>query len=290
MIPLFDAHCDTLYECEKRGCSLMDSVLSASPVHADAIAPYFQIYALFTDKGGYPLYRRLLEIGQRELTDAKHGFCYSVEGAEGLDCDAAKLPAAYAAGVRVINLCWNYDNALCGAAMDSGTGLTEQGRAFLREMERLGIFADMSHLSDASFWDIAEIAARPIIASHSNSRALCPWKRNLTDEQFAAIMKTGGVVGLNFVPDFLGLSRDVDAVIAHAEHFLALGGEKHLGLGSDFDGCTPPDDLHDLRDVEKLYNAMLRRNWPEQLVNGIFYNNFGRLFDEYTDIRTLQVF
>lgn len=290
MIPLFDAHCDTLYECEKRGCSIMDSALSSSPVHADVIAPYFQIYALFTDKGGYPLYRRLLEIGQRELADAKHGYCFSVEGAEGLDCDAARLPAAYAAGVRVINLCWNYDNALCGAAMDSGSGLTEQGRAFLREMERLGIFADVSHLSDASFWDIAERTSRPIIASHSNSRALCPWPRNLTDEQFTAIRKTGGVVGLNFVPDFLGLSRDVDAVIAHAEHFLALGGEKHIGIGSDFDGCTPPDDLHDLRDVEKLYNAMLRRNWSEQLVNDIFYNNFGRLFDEYTDIRTLQVF
>lgn len=289
MIPLFDAHCDLLYESEKRGCSVMEPSLAASPVHTDGIEPYFQIYALFTDKGGYPLYKRLLEIGKRELADVKYGLCYSIEGAEGIDCDAEKLPEAYAASVRVINLCWNYDNALCGSALDGGTGLTEQGRAFYGKMERLGILADMSHLSDASFWDVAEMTSRPIIATHSNSRALSAWPRNLTDAQFLAIAKTGGVVGLNFVPDFLGLSRDMDAVIAHAEHFLSLGGEKHLGIGSDFDGCIPPDDLHDLRDMEKLYNAMLRRNWPEQLVNDIFYNNFGRLFDEYTDIRTLQV-
>ncbi len=289
MIPLFDAHCDTLYECEKRNCSILNPSLSASPTHTAVIEPYFQIYALFTDRGGYPLFQRLLAIGQRELAAAKHGFCYSIEGAEGINCDAAKLPEAYAAGVRVINLCWNYDNALCGSAMDGGAGLTEQGRAFYREMERLGILADMSHLSDASFWDIAELSTRPIIASHSNSRALCHWPRNLTDEQFAAIARSGGVVGLNFVPDFLGLSRNIEEVIAHAEHFLALGGEKHLGIGSDFDGCEPPDELHDLRDMEKLYNAMLRRNWPETLVRDIFYNNFGRLFDEYTDIRTLQV-
>lgn len=278
MIPLFDAHCDTLRRCWLDGVTVNDESLAAAVSKADGLAPYTQIYALFTDKSGRAGYDAMMAIAKRELADVGHRCIFSVEGAEGIDCDINFLPQAYADGVRAINLSWNYDNALCGAAMDGATGLTDAGRAFVREMERLGIYADVSHMSDTAFWDLIEMAQKPVIASHSNSRRLCPYARNLTDKMFLAIAKTGGCVGLNFCADFVGGGRDVDALVDHAEHFLALGGEKHLGIGSDFDGCHTVDGLNDLHAIGVLYNAMLRRNWAEALVQDIFYHNFERLF------------
>lgn len=278
MIPLFDAHCDTLRRCWLDGVTVNDESLAAAVSKADGLAPYTQIYALFTDKSGRAGYDAMMAIAKRELSDVSHRCIFSVEGAEGIDCDISFLPQAYADGVRAINLSWNYDNALCGAAMDGATGLTDAGRAFVREMERLGIYADVSHMSDTAFWDLIEMAQKPVIASHSNSRRLCPYARNLTDKMFLAIAKTGGCVGLNFCADFVGGGRDVEALVDHAEHFLALGGEKHLGIGSDFDGCHTVDGLNDLHAIGALYNAMLRRNWAEALVQDIFYHNFERLF------------
>lgn len=275
---VFDAHCDTLYRAWQEGLAVTDMALAASVSKTAGFEAYTQVYALFTDKTGRAGYDAMMTIAKRELADAPHRCVLSIEGAEGIDCDESFLPQAYADGVRAINLCWNYDNALAGAAMDGATGLTEKGRRFVRQMERLGIYADVSHLSDTAFWDLIEMAERPVIASHSNSRHLCPWARNLTDKMFLAIVKTGGCVGLNFCADFVGRGRDIEAVVDHAEHFLALGGEKNLGLGSDFDGCETAAGLDDLRAMEALYNAMLRRNWSETLVQDIFYNNFERLF------------
>lgn len=274
-IPLFDAHCDTLRRCWLEEKSVQDASLHAGLSKAGAYKPYNQVYAIFTHQSGYAGYCAMRDIARREL---KGEYILSIEGAEGIDCDAEKLPEVYADGVRAINLTWNYDNALAGAAMDTGYGLTEQGRAFLGRMEELGILADVSHISEKAFWDVLAAAQKPVIASHSDSRALCDVPRNLTDEQFRAIVKNGGCVGLNCYTGFLGLTEDINAILAHAEHFLALGGEKHLGLGSDFDGCDLPQDLQGLQDVEKLYEAMLRRNWPEDLVRDIFYHNFRRLF------------
>lgn len=285
-IALFDAHCDTLRRAWREGRRMTDPALHAAVHKAVPYGPYTQLYAVFTDKEGYPAYRSMVALAERELAP---GYILSIEGAEGIDCDINKLPAAYADGVRSINITWNYDNILAGAAAGEGYGLTETGAAFLEKMEELGIFADMSHISDKAFWDIIERAKKPIIASHSNSRKLCPVPRNLTDEQFLAIVKNGGCVGLNYYTGFLGLGENIDAILAHAEHFLALGGEKHLGLGSDFDGCELPADIRGLEDVGKIYETMLRRNWNEDLVRDIFYNNFRRLFDEHTDIRPEKV-
>lgn len=281
-IPLFDAHCDTLRRCWLERKPVTEPGFHAGRAKTGAFEPYVQIYAIFTHTSGYEGYCAMRDIARRELPP---GSLLAVEGAEGLNCDADKLPQAYADGVRSINLTWNSDNALAGAAMDTGYGLTVQGRAFLARMEELGILADMSHISEKAFWDVLERAKKPVIASHSNSRTLCDVPRNLTDEQFRAIVKNGGCVGLNYYTGFLALTEDMDAILAHAEHFLALGGEKNLGLGSDFDGCDLPRDLQGLQDVPKLYEAMLRRNWREDLVRDIFHNNFRRLFDEYTDLR-----
>ena len=199
----------------------------------------------------------------------------SVEGAELLRCSICDLREAYSFGVRLVNLCWNFDNILAGSAMGATRGgLTEEGAVFVREAQRLGVVIDMSHSSEAAFWDTIEIAVSPVIASHSNSWSIHHHPRNLRDRQFKALSDLGGVAGINFYPPFLGLGEDIDAIIAHMEHFLALGGEKSLALGSDFDGVDSlPRDLRGVQHMDALYNAMLKRNFSEALVQDIFYNN-----------------
>ncbi len=201
----------------------------------------------------------------------------AIEGAELIGCNIAELELAYDRGVRLINLCWNYDNALCGAANSpTKSGLTRLGAEYVQKMQELGIAVDLSHASEKTFWDVVEITRRPIIAGHSNSRAVCDNPRNLTDSQFKMIVKLGGVAGLNLYPDFLkaGGEAGLDDIIRHAEHFLELGGEKAICLGGDLDGIeTTPKGITGIESYGDIYEAMLKRNYPEILVRDIFYNN-----------------
>lgn len=294
--PYFDAHCDTITAQDH---------LRVTNGHLDLTrlreyVPCAQIFAICCTEdmpGGYrESLPRLLQQLERNsdlvtlcrttddirqaMQDGKIAALLAVEGAEHFGCSIEGLREAYRNGVRSVNLTWNYDNALSGAAMASGKGLTEQGRAFVREAQQLGVILDVSHLSDQGFWDLLEISEKPIYASHSNARALCPWPRNLTDAQFVALAGQGGGAGLNLCPDFLGHSRDMDAVIAHLEHFLSLGGEKAVFLGTDFDGINDtPRDISGVEDMGTLYNTLLRRNYPESLVQDIFFDNLFRILE-----------
>ena len=162
----------------------------------------------------------------------------SIEGAELLDCDIRRLDTAYDWGVRLLNPVWNYANRLSGSnAQQPEQGLTAYGRDFLRRMEELSIYVDVSHLSDAGFWDVVRLSRRPVVASHSNSRAVCPHRRNLTDDMFRAIRDSGGVAGLNYYQHFVGDDPTMEGLVRHVEHFLELDGERSLCLGGDMDGC-----------------------------------------------------
>ena len=201
-----------------------------------------------------------------------------MEGADLLDCDTEKLRQAAAWGVRLVNPVWNNANALSGScADDPDRGLSAQGRGFIREMERLGIYADVSHLSDPGFWELYRMTERPIVASHSNARALCPQRRNLTDDMFRAIRDTGGVVGLNLYRGFVG-GASMDALVAHVEHFLHLDGEKTLCIGGDLDGCEAlAAGMNGAEDVPQLYEALEKQGYGKALLEDIFWNNLRRL-------------
>ena len=202
----------------------------------------------------------------------------SVEGADLLDCGIEQLQTAAGWGVRLVNMVWNHANVLGGScADDPDRGLSPQGRDFLRELERLGVYADVSHLSDPGFWDVFRMTERPMVASHSDARALCPHRRNLTDDMFRAIRDTGGVVGLNLYRDFVG-GASMDALVAHAEHFLSLGGEKTLCIGGDLDGSrTLAAGMRGMEDVPQLYRALEKRGYGKALLEDIFWNNLRRL-------------
>lgn len=296
VIPYFDAHCDTLSVLHSRGAEWSLGA-NAAQVDIDRLSAYSPAAQVFAIWGGH--YEEKLALLRRGLArDGRAVLCrtaeevrkanaagkvaalLSVEGAEILGCSIERLREARERdGLAMINLCWNSDNALCGAAMDSGSGLTDAGRAFVRAAQDVGVAVDLSHASERTFWDVLEIAEKPVIASHSNAAALSSeFPRNLTDEQFTALVKCGGGAGLNLCADFIGLGRDIGACCAHIEHFLALGGEKSLFLGTDFDGIAAvPRGLYGVQDMWKLYEALLERGHSEELVQDIFYGDLLRI-------------
>ena len=263
-----------------------------------------QFFALFHDAveaptdGMWAQCQRMHDFFLREMTDnadiARHcrtgaevdeavsqgmvAALLSIEGADLIDCDVHKIETVSGWGVRLLNPVWNRANVLSGTnAEEPERGLSAEGRDFIRVMEEYGIYPDVSHLSDAGFWDLVRMARRPVIASHSNARAICPHRRNLTDDQFRAIRDLGGVVGLNLYLHFVG-EPTTDVLVAHVEHFLALGGEKTLCLGGDMDGCEAlAGGMTGMQDMPKLYDALKARGYGAELLEDIFWNNLRRL-------------
>lgn len=204
----------------------------------------------------------------------------SIEGADLLDCDLAKLETVAGWGVRILNPVWNNANILSGScAQDPSRGLSAQGREFVAKMNDFGIYTDISHISDAGFWDVIRASKRPVVASHSNSRApgLCPHRRNITDDMFRAIRDSGGVVGINLYRDFVG-GDTMDALIAHIEHFLSLDGESTVAIGGDLDGCEAlAASMTGVQDVARLYQTLEEKGYSRPLLEDIFWNNWRRI-------------
>lgn len=286
---VFDAHCDTLCKARDFGKSLMKNDCHVDIERMNGYKSYTQVFACFID----PVYKTRAMERCMDLIDIFHaqapeGSVLSIEGAE-MITNLAALRNLHRLGVRIIALTWNFSNHIASGALetDSSRGLTEFGRSVVEEMNRLGIFADVSHLSDKSFYDVAETTSLPVIATHSNSRAVCrtravcPVERNLTDDQFKIICKSGGCAGINFCPDFLSESNhaDIDDIVRHIEHFMSLGGENHVGIGADFDGVDSlPDGIGGCEDIYKVFDRLLQLNYSEEQVEKISHKNFERIF------------
>lgn len=300
-IPYFDAHCDTIVPVHFRGAALRENEFHLDLNRLRAYSPAAQVFAVcvFRKEDMRAVTAQVLDTFHREIeanedlvrlclnasdiaaaaAEGKIAALLSIEGAEQIGCETEDLRAAFDRGVRIVHLTWNHDNALCGAAVASGDGLTQRGREYVTLAQSLGVALDLSHLSERGFWDVLEIAQKPLLAGHSDARALSDHPRNLTDAQFSALVRTGGVAGLNFCRPFLGLTEDVDAIVAHAEHYLSLGGEKAVCLGGDLDGIDRlPGGMTGVESMESIYEAMLRRNWSEALVRDVFWGNLNAFF------------
>ena len=198
----------------------------------------------------------------------------TIEGPAGFGFDPALLEDLYKVGFRITTLGWNEKNVLTGSNVTGG-GLTDMGREFVEEAQRLGMLIDVSHISDEGFWDIMEITQAPVIASHSNSRSVCNVSRNLTDEMFLEICKTGGVAGMNLYSCFVGENPNIDTFCDHIFHFLELDPSgKHISLGGDLDGCESlPEGIGGLQDYPKIAQRLLERGLTEKMVSDIYWNN-----------------
>ncbi len=192
-------------------------------------------------------------------------------------------------GFRAISLTWNMPN--CFGAPNSADpeimrqGLTDFGKDAVAYMQELGVLVDVSHLSQGGFYDVARICKKPFIATHSNSFALCPHPRNLTDDQIRVLAGAGGMTGLNFGPEFL--NRDVQCkdstaaqIAKHARYIANVGGVDCVGIGSDFDGISGNLEISDCAKVCLLEDALKKEGFSSDEIEKIFYQNVIRVMKD----------
>ena len=198
----------------------------------------------------------------------------------------------YRLGVRMMTLTWNYENELgfpneiINNKLVCDRGLKDRGFEFIEEMENLGIIIDVSHLSDAGFYDILNNTKKPFVASHSNARSICNHRRNMTDDMIKKLADRGGVMGLNFYSNFLNentkfsdLSK-LDDMIKHLKHIKNIGGIEVIGLGSDFDGIDCKVEIENASKMQILAEKIKKEGFTEDEVEHIFYKNVLNLFKE----------
>ncbi len=308
----FDLHCDTLDGALMSGKSIVKNEgMHVSAEKGKHLSPYVQCTAVFVPdqlrgEDALAFFERHADFFEAEAKSGAFrvvrggedllpleggpgvGFLLTVEGGAAIAGKLENVAHLRERGVRMMTLTWNGSNEIgSGVRSEDPFGLTLFGRKVIPEMERVGIVVDLSHASERLFWDVAERAERPIVASHSNAKSVCGHARNLTDDQFRAIKESGGLVGLNFYNAFLNddpEKADIEDLYAHAEHFLALGGEKTLAMGSDFDGSEMPHGITGLESVEEIANVFLRHNLPESLVDAVFYQNAADFFRRYDGV------
>jgi len=205
----------------------------------------------------------------------------SIEGADVLEGSVDVLRVFHRLGVRMVGLVHSIRNELADGVADRRTrgGLSELGALAVGELNRLGMIVDVSHLNDEGFWDVLELSRDPVIASHSNTRVVCDHPRNMTDDMIRALAEKGGVMGMNFAPGFVHLSRATLArVVDHIDYIVGLVGPGHVGLGSDFDGIpSTPVGLEDVTRMPGLTEELVRRGYSEDDVRKILGGNHLRL-------------
>ena len=304
--PVFDFHCDTalalLGDDFNQAGNLRKNQLHIDLERASKLGGYAQCFACFTTPmmeeqyGVSPvvMFERELATIQREVDKnrdliaiayspaeilehrkaGKMSAILTLEGTAGFGHDPALLEDLYAIGFRVVSLGWNEKNPLTGSHVTGG-GLTDMGREFVREAQRLGFLVDVSHISDEGFWDMMKITEGPILATHSNSRSVFSNSRNLTDDMFRAICETGGVAGYNACDEFTGANPTVDTICDHILHFMELDPDgKHVALGGDLDGVSKmPEGFDGVQSWPVLAKRLLHRGLDENQVRDIFWNN-----------------
>lgn len=304
--PVFDLHCDTslalLGKSLREAGNLRSNNYHIDLTRAGSLAGYAQFFGCYSSPVcGEAKRISVTELFEREMVSILREveknndlieLCYdaaqvkgnvkngrmsaflSIEGPAGFGYDPELLEDLYNVGFRMTNLCWNEQNPLTGSQLTGG-GLTEQGRAYVREAQRLGMIVDVSHISDEAFWNIMDIATAPVIASHSNSRAVHCHSRNLTDEMFSAICQRDGVAGINMFNVFVGGTEDLDALCSHVEHFLELDPTgTHIALGGDLDGCdTLVNGFDGVQSYPAFAERLISRGVDEQTVRNIFWDN-----------------
>ncbi|WP_448954711.1 dipeptidase [Labrys neptuniae] len=215
-----------------------------------------------------------------------------IEGAEAIDADFANLDVLHAAGLRSIGLVWSRPNIFAHGvpfrfpgSPDTGPGLTDAGRALVKECNARGIMIDLSHLNEKGFWDVAGLSTAPLVATHSNVHALCQSTRNLTDRQLDAIKESRGVVGLNFAACFLrpdGAMRadtDLDVMVRHLDYLVERLGEDGVAFGSDFDGAVIPAEIGSVAGLPRLIERMRGAGYSEELLHKIGHRNWLSLLE-----------
>jgi len=215
-----------------------------------------------------------------------------LENGSPLGDDLSRLEWFYGKGVRYITLCHNADNQICDSAAGVRTygGLSPFGGELVRAMNDMGMIIDCAHVSDESFYDVIKLSRKPIVSTHSSCRALCPHRRNMSDEMIRAVADNGGVIQINFYPLFIDPAYLADpskaplpsykAVVDHIDHAISIAGIDHVGIGSDFDGIEVcPEGLEDISRMGIVFEQMRARGYSERDIEKVAGGNFLRVLD-----------
>lgn len=296
--PAADAHCDFLYGMVQNNYDIADpepgQSICLSRMRAGGVK--LQFFAVWVDmlNRRSPLnqclsmidaYYRMLEANPDFIPFSKDfdprgdkiATVLTIEGAEAIEGSLENLRILHRLGVRAMTLTWNYVNSLAYPAVKrSKRGLSDAGKRVVKEMCRIGMAVDISHLNDYGIDEVLSIADRPVFASHSNARALCAHPRCMRDYQIRAVAEAGGVIGVNFYHKQLTNERSavVDDVIRHMEHIAKIGGVACVALGSDFDGMDKYiEGLEDSRGLSLIANRLVKLGLNDEQIWQIMYGN-----------------
>lgn len=321
---IVDAHLDLLFDIEKKRKMGQKKVIEAgylpefkeggvniivSSIYIEddylpelalrkALDQISAFYSELDESGDKIMFVKNLSDMAEALTTGGIGILLSFEGVEPLINDINLLRIFYELGVRGVGLTWsrrNYAADGCSFARvkDKENGLTEFGEQVVKQAEELGMIIDVSHLNETGFWDVMEITTQPVIASHSNCRAINGIMRNLTDDQIKALAKTGGVIGINAASVIVAENNaDVKALADHVDHLREIAGIDHIGLGFDFcdqifrdqsqnkdkkqDG--PYDVIKGHRNIYRLTEELIMRGYTDDELRLIYGENFLRVY------------
>jgi membrane dipeptidase len=223
----------------------------------------------------------------RALDEGAFAGIFHFEGADPVSYSLKELRVFYEAGLRSLGIVWSRDTIFGSGVRFTGpqptAGLTEAGLALVAECNRLGILLDVSHLNPAGFRDVARASERPFVATHSCVKAITPHVRNLDDDQIRAVAEKDGTIGIAFANSFLRPDMErqddtpLDLVLAHFEHVIALVGDRHVSIGSDWDGTDVPRVLRDAAHLPVLLRAFRERGWSDDRIARVASGNFRRV-------------
>lgn len=286
-----DCHCDTLTELYKKNADLYSNNQHFDIKRQIALGGGLQFCAIFVPTPEFRYYgglRYTLQLLDKYLQECKKlqdagvdvlhvrtkadaadvlnhqaATLLAIEEGGAIDGSLETLRCLYELGVRAMTLTWSNRNDIADGVNEegSGGGLTVFGRKVVAEMNKLGMLVDVSHIAPAGFWDVIEASAKPIIATHSNAKGLCPHPRNLDDKQILAINENGGLIGVTFAGQFLEEDYNkacIESVYRHIDYLLNLmGNDEHIGFGSDFDGIShPPYNINGVQDYKPLVDFL----------------------------------
>ena len=298
---VIDLHCDVLMKMFlDHTISFKDSdLLAVNYKHLRQTNSKLQYFALYVPEQVHPMlryeavlkmirifYKRILTLPKIKhiqtkadylgLQDDEIGAVLALEGCDAIQDDFVRLATLKELGVCSVGLTWNFANIFADGAMEKrNAGLSLKGIQLVEWLKKHAIALDVSHLSEASFWDSISIGGK-IFASHSNCRAICDHPRNLHDEQIIELVNKRGLIGLTFVQNFVTTKRKatIAHLLNHIEYICELGGFEHIGFGSDFDGTQQyVQGLHSYAGYYTLQEELLKYYTYAQ-VEGFLYKNY----------------
>ncbi len=301
MYTFVDLHCDTITAAYEREQNFLKNNLHIDIERLSKFKSPTQVFAIWLSKKYYKnafyMTNKMIDFFEKQIeenkdfiskvkcfddiNDEKINALLSIEGGESIEDNIENLYHFFNRGVRILTLCWNYENNIgFGAFTKSEQGLKTFGKDVVRVMNDINMVIDVSHLNEEGFWDLYKISKKPFIATHSNSYSVCKHFRNLKDDQLRAIKDCGGIVGINLYPKFLTTKENATEgdIFRHIDYMSNIIGIDRICLGGDFDGIE--DTPLNIGDISQ-YSMLLKRIeeiYGKDILDKIAYKNFYNFF------------